>query len=147
MATTPLRIVPVLDALNAGFWTAGREKELRLRRCQNCRYWVHPPRPLCPRCHQRDVLWEATSGKATLFTFTLNHKAWNPAVPVPYVIGMVELPEQAGLRLTSNIVNCSVDEVHIGMPLCVTFEQQAEFFIPVFEPETGVEPTENVTSE
>jgi hypothetical protein len=58
-------------------------------------------------------------------------------VPVPYAIGIVELPEQEGLRLTSNIVHCDVDDLFVGMPLRVSFERQEEFFIPVFGPDTG----------
>ena len=133
--SSPLRRVPILDELNRGFWTAGRESELRLRRCPDCRYWVYPPRPICPRCWQRDLPWEATSGRATLYTYTVNYKVWNPDVRVPYVIGMVELIEQAGLRLSTNIVNCDVDDMYIGMPLHVTFEQQGEHFVPLFQPD------------
>ena len=73
---------------------------------------------------------------ATLYTYTLNHKVWNPDVAVPYVIGMVELPEQVGLRLTTNVVNCAAEDLYIGMPLRVTFEQQGEHFVPLFEPGT-----------
>ncbi len=61
---------------------------------------------------------------------------WNPDVVVPYVIAMVELPEQAGLRLTTNIVNCATEDLYIGLPLRVTFEQQGEHFVPLFEPGT-----------
>jgi uncharacterized protein len=136
----PLRIVPTLHDRNRGFWTAGARDELHLLRCQACRYWIHPPGAMCPTCRQRDLQWEATSGKAVLYTYTLNHKAWNPLVPVPYIIAMVELPEQAGLRMTSNIVNCALDGLFIGMPLRVIFEQQDEFFIPLFEPDDINEP-------
>jgi len=131
----PLRRVPFLDELNTGFWTGGRDDELRLRHCSRCGYWVHPPRPVCPRCWARDLPWEATSGSGTLYTYTVNRKVWNPDVPVPYVIGMVELPEQAGLRLTTDIVHCQEDEVRIGMPLRVVFERQGEHFVPLFEPD------------
>jgi uncharacterized OB-fold protein len=96
---------------------------------------VYPPRPICPRCWQRDLPWEAATGTATLYSYTVNYKAWNPDVPVPYVIGMVELTEQAGLRLNTNIVNCDTGDVHIGMPLRVTFEQHGEHFVPLFEPD------------
>ncbi len=134
--SSPLRRVPILDELNRGFWTAGSDGVLRLRRCQRCRYWVHPPRPICPRCWQRDLPWEPTSGRATLYTYTINRRMWNPDVAVPYVIAMVELPEQAGLRLTTNIVNCAAEDLYIGLPLRVTFEQQGEHFVPLFEPGT-----------
>jgi uncharacterized OB-fold protein len=80
------------------------------------------------------VAWEATAGRATVLTYTVNHKTWNPAVPVPYVIAIVELPEQPGLRLTTNIVNCPVDRVAIGMSLRVVFEHHGECYVPLFEP-------------
>jgi uncharacterized OB-fold protein len=133
--SSPSRKVPMLEELNRGFWTGGRHNQLQLRRCANCGFWVHPPRPVCPRCWGRELPWQATSGRATLYTFTINHKAWNPEVPTPYVIGMVELAEQAGLRLSTNIVNCAPEEVHIGMPLRVLFEPQGEHFVPLFEPD------------
>jgi uncharacterized protein len=145
MGAMPLRRVPALDEHNRGFWTAGFDHVLRLRRCQDCGFWVHPPSPVCPRCSRRNLQWEATSGQATLFTYTRNHKAWNPEVPVPYVIGIVELPEQDGLRLTSNIVHCAEGELSIGMPLRVTFEEQGEHFIPLFEPDVRAYVPENVT--
>jgi uncharacterized OB-fold protein len=141
----PLRRVPVLDGHNRGFWTAGRDGVLRLRRCHDCGHWAHPPKPICPKCRQRDLRWEATSGRATLFSYTLNHKAWNPDVPVPYALGIVELPEQAGLRMTSNIVNCAATDLAIGLPLRVTFEQQEDWFIPLFEPDADASGPENVT--
>jgi len=134
---TPPRRVPALDDRNREFWTSGRENELRLRRCASCRFWIHPPQPVCPKCRGRDVSWEATSGTATLFSYTVNHRAWNPDVPVPYVIAIVELAEQAGLRMTTNVVNCAADDVRIGMPLRVTFEQQGQLYIPLFEPAPG----------
>jgi uncharacterized protein len=130
-----LRRVPTLHELNRGFWTAGRDNTLRLRHCAHCGYWVHPPRPICPRCWGRELPWDATSGTATLYSYTVNRKAWNPEVAVPYVIGMVELPEQAGLRMTTNVVNCDADDVQIGMALRVVFEQQGEHFVPLFEPD------------
>jgi uncharacterized protein len=84
----------------------------------------------------------ATSGTGALYSYTVNHKAWNPEVPVPYVIGMVELPEQAGLRMTTNIVNCRAVDLVMGMPLRVVFEQQGEHFVPLFEPAVlGIRPT------
>ena len=57
------------------------------------------------------------SGRGTVFTFTVNHQPFNPAVPVPYVIAIVELEEQAGLRIATNIVDCEPESVCIGLPV------------------------------
>jgi hypothetical protein len=48
----------------------------------------------------------------------------------------VELPEQAGLRLTTNIVGCAPNDVEIGMPVEVTFETFEDIALPLFRPRT-----------
>ena len=90
--------------------------------------------PRCPACLSKDLEVEAVSGQATLHTFTVNHQPWYPGLDPPYVIAIVELPEQEGLRLTTGIVGCAPDEVEIGMPLQVTFEQYEDVWLPFFEP-------------
>jgi uncharacterized OB-fold protein len=52
----------------------------------------------------------------------------------PFVVAIVELAEQPGLRLTTNLVNCAVDQVKIGMPVRVLFENRDPVWIPLFEP-------------
>jgi uncharacterized OB-fold protein len=69
-----------------------------------------------------------------VFTFTINRQPYNPDVEVPYVIAIVELVEQTGLRFTTNIVGCSPEDVSIGMPVAVTFEPAGEAWAPVFAP-------------
>ena len=75
------------------------------------------------------------SGHGSVFTFTVNRHVFNPAVPVPYVIAIVELVEQVGLRMTSNLIDCDVDEVYIGLPVVVTFEQAGTAWVPLFRPD------------
>ena len=58
------------------------------------------------------------SGRGEVHTFTVNHQPWDGSTE-PYVIVLVALPEQDGLRLTTNIVGCPPDDVHIGMPVQV----------------------------
>ena len=134
MTDIPPRTLPVLTDENRAFWTQGAEDELHIMRCQDCRHYIHPPAPICDKCLGRNVRSEAVSGRATIATFTINHQRWVPNLPVPYTIAIVELEEQDGLRLTTNIVNCPIDKVRIGMKVNVVFEQQEEVFLPLFEP-------------
>ena len=137
MTVTPrpdFRILPRVRDDNEHFWTSGRDGVLRFTRCQSCEYWLHPSGPICPRCHSKDLAPEAVSGRATLHTYTVNHQAWIPGFDPPYVVAIVELPEQEGLRLTTNLVNVDPDEVEIGMPVSVTFEQWDDVWLPLFEP-------------
>jgi uncharacterized OB-fold protein len=131
----PFRILPEVTDRNRHFWTGGAEGELRFLRCDDCRYFIHPPVPVCPRCHSKAQHAEAVSGTATLFTYSINHQPWMPGPELPYVVAIVELPEQSGLRLTTNLVDCALDAIDIGMPLRVTFEQHDDVFIPLFTPD------------
>lgn len=130
----PARILPPLDDDNREFWTSGATGALRLPRCTACGRWIFPPRRSCPACGGA-AEYAPVSGKGRVFTFTVNHHVFNPDVPVPYVIAIVELVEQDGLRFTTNIVNCPPEAVEIGMPVRVLFEPQGEVFVPIFEPD------------
>jgi uncharacterized OB-fold protein len=131
----PFRVLPRLGPDNEHFWTGGLEGELRFLRCGDCGYYVHPPSPVCPRCLSRRLAPEAVSGRATLHTFTVNHQPWYPGFDPPYVVAVVELPEQEGLRLTTNLVGCPIEEVRIGMPVRVVFERRDDLAVPLFEPD------------
>lgn len=134
MTETAPRITPPLDELNRIFWTSGAFGVLQITRCQACRRWVFPLSVTCAVCGG-STAYEATSGKGTVFTHTTNAHPYNPAVPVPYDISIVELVEQEGLRFTTNVVDCPTEDVHIGMRVQVRFEQHGEVFVPVFVPD------------
>lgn len=140
-AQKPFRILPRVTEQNEHFWRGGEHGELRFLRCGACSYWIHPPSPVCPRCLSSDLAPQATSGRATVHAYTVNHQVWIPTFDPPYVVAIVELPEQAGLRLTTNIVNCPPAEVHTGMAVQVRFEHHDdngyEVWLPLFEPVTG----------
>ena len=134
MAEKPLRLLPQVTPENEHFWLGGADNELRFLRCGGCRYYVHPPAPLCPECLSRDLSPEAVSGRAVVHTFTVNHQPWIPGFDPPYVVAIVELDEQEGLRLTTNLVNCKPEDISIDLRVHVLFEDLGEgVFLPLFE--------------
>jgi uncharacterized protein len=136
MSERPFRILPDVTDRNRHFWQGGRDGELRFQRCKECGYYLHPPSVLCPKCLSKDIEVVAVSGRAEVVAVTVNHQQWMPGPEVPFVVAIVGLPEQEGLRLTTNIVNCPPESVTIGMPVKVTFEAHPdeEVWIPLFEP-------------
>ena len=74
------------------------------------------------------------SGRATVAGFTVNAHPWIPGFDPPYSIAVVALEENHDVRLTTNIVGCEPDEVHIGQEVEVRFEQCDDVWIPLFEP-------------
>jgi uncharacterized OB-fold protein len=131
----PRNHLPALTAENAFFWRAGELGVLKFMRCQACARYVHPPLPICPVCKSREVRAEAVSGRGTILTYTINRQIWEPGLEAPYVIAIVELDEQSGLRLTTNIVNCDIQAVAIGMRVRVLFEPCQDIWLPLFEPD------------
>jgi uncharacterized OB-fold protein len=138
----PARMLPKLDERNRSLWTGGADGQLLITQCTRCALWVNPPADDCPDCGGALVA-QAVSGLGTVFTFTVNYQPFNPAVPVPYVIAIVELEEQAGLRIAANIVDCQPDSVYIGLPVEVRFERHVvddgTVFVPVFAPRAGAQ--------
>ena len=135
MTEQPFRLLPRITPENEHYWTGGAQGELRFLRCTGCGHYLHPPQPLCPECLSRDLEVAAVSGRAELYTYTVNHQPWIPGFPPPYVVAIVEIPEQKGLRITTNLVHCEPDQVRIGMPLRVLFEQREDVWLLLFEPD------------
>jgi uncharacterized OB-fold protein len=133
----PPRVLPRLEDHNRAFWTGGGGGALMVGRCARCAMWVSPPAADCPDCGGV-VEAHPVSGRGTVFTYTVNHQPFNPAVPVPYVIAIVELEEQTGLRIATNIVDCEPDSVRVGLPVEVRFEAHQAgddvVHMPVFGP-------------
>lgn len=127
------RVLPRLDAENRFFWTSGADGKLRLLRCQDCKTFIHPPRPICRRCLSDRVAPEAVAGTGTVDTFTVNYQEWRPGLEVPYVIARVAIEGAPGVYLTTNIVGCPVEAVDIGDRVRATFEQHGEVYLPLFE--------------
>jgi uncharacterized OB-fold protein len=127
------RLLPRLTDVNRAFWTGGASGELLIQRCQGCGRWVHPPTDRCPAC-QGTLVPEPVSGRGTVFTFTVNEYQFHPDVPPPNIIAIVELVEQADLRIPTNIVGCEAEQLRCGLPVQVLFERQGEIFVPLFEP-------------
>lgn len=130
---TPPRAKPRLAQENRDFWTGGAVGELRIARCGDCSTFIHPPQVLCRCCRSENVHGHAVAGTGIIDTFTVNHQPWRPGLPVPYIIARVALDDAPGVILTTNIVNCAIDEVAIGDRVRVVFEEQDGIFYPLFE--------------
>ena len=129
--------MPEPSPLTEFFWEGARRRRLMILRCRSCGRYIHYPRPICPRCLSDDLAPEQVSGRGVLYSFTVTMQAWHPfwADKVPYVLAAVELPEQAGLRMLSNVIDCGHDRLRIGMPLAVAFREIAPgLTLPLFKP-------------
>ena len=127
--------LPTPDAETHPYWEACRVGKLLVKRCRECGRAHFYPRPFCPHCWSTAVEWEEASGRASLYTYSVVRRNDLPPWPerVPYVAAIVDLEE--GPRMMTNVVDCDVDALHIGMPLVVTFREEPQHYtVPVFRP-------------
>jgi uncharacterized protein len=127
------RFVPVIYAEEQPFWKAAREHRLVLQSCDRCHRAWYPIGPNCPRCLSTDFTWQELRGTGKVSSFVVFHKPWADWLRdrVPYVVAQVELDE--GPRLTANLPGVAIEDVRIGMPVSVVFEDVSpEISLPQF---------------
>ncbi len=114
---------PYVDLDNQGYWDAIKNHKLVLQHCNNCNKFIHPPRPMCPGCRSQDTLeWKESSGRGIIYSFIMftSPKMAYPAYELPYAVVLVEMEE--GSRICANTHEIEPDEIYIGMPVEVMFE-------------------------
>ena len=134
------RPVPVPDAVTEPFWSLAAAGVLGIQRCEECERYQHPPAPLCAACGATRLGFAPVSGQARLHSWTLTHAGVrHPAFDarVPYLVGLVELVEQEGLLLYTNLPGAQVDLLRAGLELRVEFEHTDGVTLPQFHPVAG----------
>ena len=121
--------VPARTQETEVYWQAATEARLLVRRCHACGEAHHYPRSLCPFCFSPDTVWEQACGRGTVYSFSVMRRA-----EVPYAIAYVTLEE--GPTLMTNIVNCALDDIAIGLQVVLVGGTDAPS-IPMFTPVAG----------
>jgi uncharacterized OB-fold protein len=127
--------LPTISGETRPYWEACRRGQLLVQRCDACQSWQFYPRGICSGCWSTDIRWVPSSGRGTVWTFTVTRQNRTPgfAEEVPYVLALVELEE--GVKMFSNIVGCDPGEVAIGMPVEATFIRATDqISVPYFKP-------------
>ena len=127
--------LPVRTEENARYWDSAQRHALELQRCGGCGRFRYPVADSCPYCLSPEVEWQPVSGKAAVYSFIIVHQRYDPsfADELPYNVAVVELDE--GPRLVTNIVGCRNEDIRVGMPLMITYEDVTEeFTLPKFRP-------------
>lgn len=123
---------PTVNPITKPFWDEVANHRFTLQQCQDCSEWIFYPRAHCPHCFGSHLVWKEASGKGTLKSWSIVHRAGHPAwqAKAPYVVGVVELEE--GPSLLSHILVPS-EELTYRMPLRVSYEQIGAYTLPFFK--------------
>ncbi len=93
--------------------------------CLKCGKRFIGHRKVCPNCGSRELKEVELSRTGKIYSYTVirtpprerEHQG-------PYILAIVELDD--GCRLLAEIVDCSPDEVYIGMPVELVFRKYGE---------------------
>lgn len=76
---------------------------------------------MCPGCQGFEMESVEACGRGAVHSFVVAHHPPIPPFEYPNVIALIELEE--GTRLVSRLVGVAPDDVRIGLPVEVEFEQ------------------------
>lgn len=84
MTTTEWRKpFPTPSPLTQPFWDGTKRGELLVQRCPECGHNVWTPQLACNRCLNESLQWTRVSGRGTIYSFTVMHRAATPAFTSP----------------------------------------------------------------
>jgi uncharacterized OB-fold protein len=120
------------------FYEGLKEHKLLLLQCERCGQWYWPL-AFCKN-HENEpyganLKWTKASGLGKVFVYNIHYWTFDPAFKedVPYVYALIETAE--GPLIGSNVIGCKPEEVKIGMPVEIVFEDITdEFTLPKFRP-------------
>jgi uncharacterized OB-fold protein len=115
--TTPLP--DPADPLTGPHWAAARDQRLAVQRCTSCGALRWQPAAICPECLTTGGEWTDLAGTGTVWSYTVYHRAMNPAFAdrVPYAVAMIELDE--GIRMIGMLTGT---DIAIGDPVRAVYD-------------------------
>ncbi|MBP2478080.1 putative OB-fold protein [Crossiella equi] len=123
-------IPPLVSKDTEFFWAGTALGELRVQRCGACGALRHPPGPMCPFCNALRPEHVVVSGRGSVYSYVVHHHPPVPGRSAPFVIALVELAE--GPRMVGELLGAAPEDVHIGQPVAVEFQQQDGFAVPAW---------------
>jgi uncharacterized OB-fold protein len=125
--------IPALRGEERLFFEQAKQHVLVYQQCASCGARIFYPRTVCPACTSTDLRVERSAGRGVIYSFTTMYRAGHPgfADDVPYTVVLVDLDE--GVRVIGDLVGSEPEEVRIGLPVEVIFDDVTdEFTVPRF---------------
>ena len=97
---------PAFEPL-APLWAAAAAGEFRLPRCTACGRFDWYPTGTCRACGSEHVEWQVLSGRGTLFSWAVVHRALHkPLAPLgSYISAIVAIEEDPSTRFVTRLVD------------------------------------------
>lgn len=129
------KLAPINETdLDEQYWAHCAEGQLHFQKCNDCGTWRHLPRYMCSKCGSGAWHWAPSSGRGEIYSWTITHQALLPFFKqnVPYAVIVVQMQE--GVRMISGLKGLDLDDIQLGLPVEVKYEDISGGKIPVFYP-------------
>lgn len=124
------------DPIMRPFWDGAREHRLMQQRETGSGALHWPPKPQYWKGGDK-LEWFEASGRGTIYTYVVAYRPFLPALEhrLPHIMVVVQLAE--GARIVGYMIDCTPEEMSIGMPVEVAFEDLTDrVTLPVWRPAT-----------
>mgnify|MGYP000867393104 CR=1 FL=1 len=129
--------LPTPDADSQAYWDALKEGRLLLQHCRACGHKQVYQQAICRQCGAEELVPEQASGRGTVHSFSVVHRAPGPAFKqdTPYAVLLVELEE--GPRIISSLIDADPMSVVFDMPVALVCDPvDGRTVLPRFRPAT-----------
>ena len=124
----------LLDIDSFKFWEGAKKNKLLIQKSTISKKHFLYSRSFSGIAADEPFEWVESSGKGTIYSFTISHIAGGSEFYVnktPYIVASILLDE--GVRLMSNIVDCDHSIVEIGKNVKVIFKKlDSDLVFPCF---------------
>jgi uncharacterized OB-fold protein len=121
------KVIPVPNDFTRPFWDAVNEKRLLVQKCSDCNTLQYPPRPVCQDCKSTNMAWHQTNGKGHISCYIVieDGRLDRRKPDQPYNLALITLDEDPRVNFYANLPGVPVDQVPVGAPVEVMFEEVA----------------------
>ncbi|MGE0306120.1 MAG: Zn-ribbon domain-containing OB-fold protein, partial [Acidimicrobiia bacterium] len=101
-----------------------------------CGLYQYPPDVACVHCQSHDAVPTQVSGRGPVYSYATVDRLFHVGFTdhLPYVVVLVELEEQPGLLMLTNLIDAGPDGAQVGMAVEVAFDDRGDVTIPQFRP-------------
>ena len=133
--STDRRPLPAPDDVSRFFWEAAASHRLVMQHCRSCGKFQYPPEVCCIHCQAESFDLAETSGRGVIYSYAVVDRPLHAGFvdSLPYIVVFVELDDQPGLRIVTNLVDVPAGTaLSCGMPVEVVFEDRGTVTLPQF---------------
>lgn len=125
--------LPRSTPVSEPYWEAARRHELVFQRCSHCGAVPRRPTATCVGCGRDSLEWARSSGRGTLYSWTVVWRPQHPSFRTPYAPAVMAVAE--GWWLMTAVIGCRAEDLIDGLALEVVFHPAGEgILLPYAQP-------------